>query len=261
VDCDHVSPLNVSQLLLDLAFLTLVFWLYLVVALKGDERFPRTCHRSETWWPTSGLYQLMEFIPAQNENKDHKIKYDPTQSLLETPPPTPCTGPPSARPLLRFDRTILNTTSCRDNMALPDELHKAALCSARTQTQGKKRLRKKGEISVVAQRKGGIEVSLAQQSCTWLQRCCAESKSISLSSFCTRFLHLDTSSELITSERASHIWPQPQLCTISEVSHLPPSEEKLPGSQLGLHYSLCATGEGRQRVKSLAEPLLFRHRG
>lgn len=40
---------------------------------------------TQTRWPARGLYQLTNVIPAQHESKDHKIKEDLTESLLETP--------------------------------------------------------------------------------------------------------------------------------------------------------------------------------
>lgn len=141
--CNHISSLKVSQLLLSLAFLTSVFWLYLVVTPEGDERFPSARHHPETQWSVDGLYQPMDFIPAQHENKDHKIEHNPTQSLLQMPSPTLCTGLPPAHLLLRCDRTHLNTTNCRNNVQVILQGHKAALCPSRTQTQGKKRPREK----------------------------------------------------------------------------------------------------------------------
>lgn len=118
----------------------------------------------------------MDLIPAQHEEKDHKIKHDPTQSLLETPSPTLWTGPPSAHLSLRCDGTHLNTTSCKATK----QLYVQPGCKLKERKGSGKR-----KISVMAQRKGGIKVSPVQQSYKWLQRCCVESEAISLPSFCT----------------------------------------------------------------------------
>lgn len=154
----------------------------------------------------------MDFIPAQHENKEHRIKHDPIQSLLETPSPTLCTVPPAAHQLLRCNKTHLNTFSFKNNMQLILQGHKkAALCPARMQIQGKKRLRNK-ENRCYGLRKGGIKVSQHNSPVNGCRYPVFSQKQF----HCCLSAQVDMSSEQITLKRSSQdICLQPQHCTMS----------------------------------------------